>query len=56
MEECVTHVTGINGLRDIAVLFYIENEGLSILENSGRMGVPLSEKLIEVLKQLKNNE
>ena len=56
VAECITHVTGVNGLRDIAVSFYIANEGLSILENLGRIGVPLPEKLIEVLKQLKNNK
>ena len=35
--------------------FYIANEGISILENVGRMGLPLPEKLKKVLEQLKNN-
>ena len=48
-------VVGIGGIRDLAVGFYIANEGLSILENAGRIGVPLPKKLMEVLEQLKSN-
>lgn len=33
--------------------FMIANEGLSVLENAGKMGVPLPEKLLDALKQLK---
>lgn len=39
--------------RTIACYFYIANEGISILENVGRLGLPLPEKLIEILSQLK---
>lgn len=40
--------------RSAVIGFYISNEGISILENSGKIGLPLPEKLLNVLKQLKN--
>jgi toxin secretion/phage lysis holin len=42
-------------LRNIAILFYIANEGISILENAGKLGVPYPEKLKDILVQLKKN-
>lgn len=42
--------------RSAVIGFYIANEGISILENSGNIRLPLPEKLINVLKQLKENE
>ena len=39
-------------LRDLVCYFYIANEGISILENAGKIGVPLPDKLMDVLKQL----
>lgn len=36
--------------------YYIANEGISILENTGRIGVPYPEKLIGILKQLKDKD
>ena len=39
--------------RDAAIFFYLANELLSIIENIGRMGVPIPEKLkgaVEVLR------
>ena len=50
------HITEIDEVRDIAVSFYIANEGISILENLGKIGVPLPEKLKKVLLQLKEEE
>ena len=45
-------------LRSAACGMYIANEGLSILENGGKLGVPYPKKLREVLEQLhdKNKE
>ena len=34
-------------------LYYIGNEGISLLENMGNLGVPLSPKLKNVLEQIK---
>ena len=35
--------------------FFLANEGLSILENAGKLGVPLPEFLKRALEQLKND-
>ncbi len=40
-------------VRGIVVGYYIANEGISILENTGRLGVPYPKKLLDVLEQLK---
>ncbi|WP_313568155.1 phage holin family protein [Acetoanaerobium noterae] len=39
-------------LRTAVIFFYLSNEGVSILENAGHIGLPIPEKLKEVLKQL----
>ena len=39
-------------LRTAIIFFYISNEGISLLENAGRLGLPIPEKLKMVLKQL----
>ncbi|MBP0956053.1 MAG: phage holin family protein [Oscillospiraceae bacterium] len=41
--------------RTAIALYYIGNEGVSLLENMGNLGVPLSKKLKDVLEQLKSN-
>ena len=52
-----THVIG-NGsvLRTAVIFFYLSNEGISILENAGRIGLPIPEKLKNVLEQLKEEK
>lgn len=48
-------VTNADGLiRSLVLFFYIALEGISILENAGRMGVPIPEKLKDALVQLKD--
>lgn len=42
--------------RSAVIGFYIANEGISILENAGNIGLPLPKKLIDVLQQLKSKE
>lgn len=44
-----------NALRTCVVLYLIGNEGLSLLENMTRLGVPFPKKLIDMLAQLKND-
>lgn len=39
-------------LRTAVIFFYLSNEGISILENSAHLGLPIPEKLKEVLEQL----
>ncbi len=40
-------------IRTAVIFFYLSNEGLSIIENIARLGVPIPGKLQEVLVQLK---
>ena len=39
-------------LRTAVIFFYISNEGLSLIENSAHLGLPIPNKLKEVLEQL----
>ncbi len=39
-------------LRSAVCFFYIANEGLSLLENTARLGIPIPKKLRDVLSQL----
>lgn len=41
-------------LRTAVIFFYLSNEGISIIENSTRIGLPVPEKLKEILEQLKD--
>lgn len=41
--------------RSAVVLFYIANEGLSIIENVARCGLPIPDKLKIILEQLKED-
>lgn len=42
--------------RDMAVWFYIANEGLSFLENLALVGVPFPDKLKDMLEQVKESK
>ena len=42
-------------VRTMVIYFFVANDGLSILENWGAMGLPLPNKLFEVLDQLKSD-
>ncbi len=39
-------------LRTAVIFFYISNEGVSLLENAGHLGLPIPEKIRSVLEQL----
>lgn len=39
-------------LRTAIIFFYISNEGISLLENAGHLGLPIPEKIKTVLEQL----
>ena len=39
-------------LRTAVIFFYLSNEGISLLENAGHLGLPIPEKLKLVLEQL----
>ena len=47
------YVLGQGGvLRTAVIFFYLSNEGVSILENSAHLGLPIPAKLKDVLEQL----
>lgn len=47
------HVLGQAGVvRTAVIFFYISNEGISLLENAGHLGLPIPVKLKAVLEQL----
>lgn len=48
--------SGVVGIRDLTLGFYIANEGISILENAGKMNVPVARNLNKILEQLKEKE
>lgn len=51
------NVIGDGGvLRAAVIFFYLSNEGVSILENAAHLGLPIPEKLKEVLEQLHDRE
>ena len=39
-------------LRTAVIFFYLSNEGVSLLENAGHLGLPIPAKLKDVLEQL----
>lgn len=43
-------------LRTMLILFYLSNEGISILENTAKMGIPIPQKLKDVLLQIDKTE
>ncbi len=55
LAHLVGKTVGISEVRSFVIGFYIANEGISILENAGELGVPLPKKLTNVLEQLKND-
>ena len=47
------HVVGTGqALRSAVICFYLSNEGVSVLENAGHLGLPIPEKLKDILAQL----
>ena len=47
------HVIGDGSiLRTAVIFFYLSNEGVSLLENAAHLGLPIPEKLKDVLEQL----
>jgi toxin secretion/phage lysis holin len=52
-----TNVVGSgSALRSAVICFYLSNEGLSVLENAAHIGLPVPDKLKEILAQLHNRE
>lgn len=43
-----------SAIRTAVIFFYLSNEGISIIENATKMGLPIPNKLKAVLEQLKD--
>ena len=50
-----THIIGSGCvLRSAVIFFYISNEGISIIENAARMGLPVPQKLQDMMHSLRD--
>jgi len=60
LAVCLDHLAGETGaIRTLVIYFFVANEGITIVENWGAIGLPLPKVLINKLEQLKgdgNNE
>lgn len=45
-----------NMIRAAIIFFYLSNEGISLFENAAHLGLPIPEKLAQVLHQMKERE
>lgn len=52
--DCAAGTDGL--IRGLVLFFYVGIEGISILENAAKLGVPIPEKLKDALIQLKDSE
>lgn len=43
-----------NVIRTAVIFFYVSNEGVSLLENASHLGLPIPEKMKDILAQLHN--
>lgn len=50
----VNIIGGGSVLRTAVIFFYLSNEGVSLLENASHLGLPIPEKMKEILAQLHN--
>jgi len=51
------NVIGTGGaLRSAVICFYLSNEGVSLLENAAHLGLPVPDKLKDILAQLHNKK
>lgn len=51
-----TAINGGGAIRALVIGFLMANEGLSVIENCARCGLPIPQKLIAALEQLKGDD
>ena len=57
VAHCVDVATGASGvLQSIAIGVLIANEGISILENCAKCGIPIPERLLRALEQIRGRD
>lgn len=45
-----------SAIRTAVIFFYVSNEGISIMENASKIGLPIPQKLKDILEQLNGEE
>lgn len=45
-----------SAIRTAVIFFYVSNEGISIIENAAKIGLPIPQKLKDILEQLNKEE
>ena len=53
IDSLVLGDDGDGAIRTAVIFFYLSNEGVSLLENAGHLGLPIPDKLRDVLAQLR---
>ena len=56
VAHVIDNAFGQTMAQNVVVWFFIGNEGLSIVENAAKSGVPIPQKLCDTLEQLKNEK
>jgi toxin secretion/phage lysis holin len=56
VAHAVDTITAQSIIRDATVLFFVANEGLSILENSNAIGLPIPRALVDAISALNQKE
>ena len=56
MAVCVDNISGTHYIRSVTIIFFIGNEGISVLENVGLMGIPYPAFLKKALEEIKKVE
>ena len=52
-----TYIIGTgSALMTAVILFFAANEGISILENAAKLGLPIPQKLRDILEQLRKDD
>lgn len=55
VAHMIGHALDMPSVRSLVCGYYIANEGISILENTAKAGLPIPEKLKQILEQLRND-
>ena len=53
LDEQIFHTESL--FRTAVIFFYLANEGISITENAAHLGLPVPQKIVDALEQLKDN-
>lgn len=54
IDQCI--ISSGSSIRTMIIMFYLSNEGISIIENAGNMDLPLPRKLKDIIQQISNRD